>query len=207
RYAYTGGDDLAAPDEGDSPLCESLLASILQRRSTRRYQRAPCTKHQLARVLACAYAPERMGLGVQPGLDRGELMTFVAVAAVDGLASGVYYFAPHSCALRLLRAGLDRAAVQYLCLGQDLGGDAVATVFHTAELPTAVARQGDRAYRYLHLDAGILGQRLNLGALAEGLGASGIGGFFDDHVNRLIGIPDEQAVIYITTIGVPADAE
>ncbi len=207
RYGYTGGEDIAAADEGECPLAESLFDSILHRRSTRRYRRGSIEKDQLARILACAYAPERMGLGLQPGIDRGELMTFVAVAAVEGLARGVYYFAPHGRSLRLLRAGLDREAVQYLCLGQELGGDAAATIFHTADLPTAVARQGDRAYRYLHLDAGILGQRLNLGALAEGLGASGIGGFFDDHVNRLIGIPEEQAVIYITTIGVPADGE
>ena len=79
-------------------------------------------------------------------------------------------------------------------------------VFHTADLARAVRRQGERAYRYLHLDAGMLGQRLDLAALAEGLGASGIGGFFDDRVTDLLGIPAEQAVVYITTIGVPAAA-
>ena len=158
---------------------------------------------QLARILGCAYEPESLGLGAQPGLDRSQLLTFVAVAEVDGLESGVYYFAPHARRLRLLRQGLSRSAMQYLCLGQELGGDAFATVFHTADLPRAVARLGDRAYRSLHLDAGILGQRLNLAALADGLGASGIGGFFDDHVNALIGIPEEQAVIYITTLGIP----
>jgi nitroreductase len=96
--------------------------------------------------------------------------------------------------------------VQYLCLGQELGGDAAAVVFHTADLARAVRRQGERAYRYLHLDAGMLGERLDLAALAEGLGASGIGGFFDDQVTELLGIPAEQAVVYITTIGVPANA-
>jgi nitroreductase len=50
----------------------------------------------------------------------------------------------------------------------------------------------------------MIGERLDLAALAEGLGASGIGGFFDDHVTDLLGIPREQAVVYITTIGVPA---
>jgi nitroreductase len=66
-----------------------------------------------------------------------------------------------------------------------------------------VKRQGERAYRYLHLDAGMIGERLDLAALAEGLGASGIGGFFDDQVTDLLGIPREQAVIYITVIGTP----
>ena len=48
------------------------------------------------------------------------------------------------------------------------------------------------------LDGGAVGGR------REGLGASGIGGFFDDQVTDLLGIPMEQAVVYITTIGVPA---
>jgi SagB-type dehydrogenase family enzyme len=76
-------------------------------------------------------------------------------------------------------------------------------VFHTADLKAAIAAYGDRAYRYLHLDAGHLGQRLNLAAIHLGLGVSGIGGFFDDQVNQVLSIPDEEAVLYITTLGRP----
>ena len=77
-------------------------------------------------------------------------------------------------------------------------------MFHTADLQQAIQQYGDRAYRYLHLDAGHLGQRLNLAAIRLGLGVSGIGGFFDDLVNQVLGIPEEEAVIYLTTLGVPA---
>jgi SagB-type dehydrogenase family enzyme len=201
RYSAASGASLDY-DAGDCPLAGGIFDTILHRRSTRRYERQPLELEQLARLLACAYEPEAVGLAPQPTLDRGELMTFIAVADVTGLPTGVYYFAPHSRSLRRLRDGLERDAVQYLCLGQELGGDAAVTVFHTADLPRCVARLGDRAYRSLHLDAGILGQRLNLAALADGLGASGIGGFFDDRVNALLGIPAEQAVVYITTIGI-----
>ncbi|NEO60876.1 MAG: SagB/ThcOx family dehydrogenase, partial [Moorea sp. SIO4G2] len=83
------------------------------------------------------------------------------------------------------------------------GRDARAVVFHTADLQKAVARLGDRAYRYLHMDAGHLGQRLNLAAIYLGLGVSGIGGFFDDQVNEVLGIPVDEAVVYITTLGRP----
>jgi hypothetical protein len=34
-----------------------------------------------------------------------------------------------------------------------------------------------------------------------GLGASGIAGFFDDQVNDVLGIPNTEAVLYITTLG------
>ena len=65
---------------------------------------------------------------------------------------------------------------------------------------------GDRAYRYLHMDAGHLGQRLNLAAIYLDLGVSGIGGFFDNQVNEVLGIPADEAVIYITTLGRPRRA-
>ncbi|MFM6812957.1 MAG: nitroreductase family protein, partial [Dolichospermum sp.] len=48
-----------------------------------------------------------------------------------------------------------------------------------------------------------LGQRLNLAAIRLNLGVSGIGGFFDDQVNDVLGIPADEAVLYITTLGKP----
>lgn len=192
------------PPAATGPLADDPLTAILRRRSTRQYRHSAMSLAQLAGILDAACCPERVGLGEQPSLDRSLLMTFVAALAVDGLAQGLYYYAPHSRELRLIKGECSREAVQFLCLGQELGGDAAAVVFHTADLALAVRRQGDRAYRYLHLDAGLVGERLDLAALAAGLGASGIGGFFDDQVTDLLGIPSEQAVIYITTLGVPA---
>ena len=201
RYPRGG---VPLPPSVTGALAGDPLTAILRRRSTRQYRHAAMTLAQLAGILDAACCPERVGLGEQPSLDRSLLMTFVAALAVDGLAQGLYYFAPHSRELRLIKAECSREAVQFLCLGQDLGGDAAAVVFHTADLAQAVRRQGDRAYRYLHLDAGMVGERLDLAALAAGLGASGIGGFFDDQVTDLLGIPSEQAVVYITTLGAPA---
>jgi nitroreductase len=54
------------------------------------------------------------------------------------------------------------------------------------------------------MDAGHLGQRLNLAAVHLNLGVSGIGGFFDDQVNELLSIPNDEAVLYITVLGRPA---
>ena len=129
--------------------------------------------------------------------------TFIAVSGVTGLEEGCYYYAPKAQELRQIRFKNFRQELHYLCLGQDLGRDAGALVFHTADLQKAVAKYGDRAYRYLHLDAGHLGQRLNLAAIHLNLGVSGIGGFFDDQVNEVLGIPREEAVLYITTLGRP----
>ena len=116
---------------------------------------------------------------------------------------GCYYYTPASASLRQVRFKLFRQELHHLCLGQAIGRDASAVVIHTANLTRAVERYGDRAYRYLHMDAGHLGQRLNLAATCLKLGVSGIAGFFDDQVNDVLGIPTDEAVLYLTTVGVP----
>ncbi len=127
--------------------------------------------------------------------------TFIAVTRVRNLEEGCYYYAVAEHELRQIRFKNFQEQLHFLCLNQDLGRDAAVVIFHTANLERAIARYGERAYRYLHMDAGHLGQRINLAATALGLGVSGIGGFFDDQVNDLLGIPPEEAVLYITTVG------
>ena len=184
-----------------------LEQTILKRRSTREYSGGILTLSELRALLDFTYqAPHyvEQGLDQTPDyFDLSLLETFIAVSGVKGLDEGCYYYAPDSQELRQIRFKNFRKELHFLCLGQDLGRDAAAVVFHTADLSKAVSRYGDRAYRYLHLDAGHLGQRLNLAAIRLGLGVSGIGGFFDDMVNEVLGIPVDEAVVYITTLGKP----
>ena len=119
------------------------------------------------------------------------------------MESGCYYYAPKVQELRQIRFKNFHRELHFLCLGQDLGRDAAAVLFHTADLQAAITQYGDRVYRYLHMDAGHLGQRLNLAAIRLNLGVSGIAGFFDDRVNEILGIPVDEAAIYITTLGRP----
>ncbi|MGL5035916.1 MAG: SagB/ThcOx family dehydrogenase, partial [Microcystaceae cyanobacterium] len=184
-----------------------LEKTILRRRSTRAYSGADLTLAELRAVLDFTYQPEHyfsQNLDSDPDyFDLGLIQTFIAVSGVSGLEEGCYYYAPLAQELRQIRFKHFRPELGYLCLGQELGRDAAAVVFHTADLTEAVERYGDRAYRYLHLDAGHLGQRLNLAAIHLGLGVSGIAGFFDDQVNEVLGIPTDEAVLYITTLGRP----
>jgi SagB-type dehydrogenase family enzyme len=185
-----------------------LEDTILKRRSTRAYTGAELHLNELKALLDFAYHPEHyedQHLDPHPDyFDLSAIETFVAVSGVSGLEEGCYYYAPTAQELRQIRFKNFRRELHYLCLGQELGRDAGAAIFHTADLAAAVNKYGDRAYRYLHLDAGHLGQRLNLAAIRLGLGVSGIAGFFDNQVNEVLGIPTDEAVLYITTLGRPA---
>ncbi len=184
---------------------EDLENTLLTRRSTRRFINAPLSRADLFALLDFSYHPEHYRLQdfdqAPDYFDLSLIETFVAISNVESVETGCYYYAPQAQELRQIRFNQFRKDLHYLCLGQELGRDAGVVIFHTANLSAAVSKYGDRAYRYLHMDAGHLGQRLNLAATRRGLGASGIAGFFDDQVNELLSIPAEEAVLYITTIG------
>lgn len=184
-----------------------LKNTILKRRSTRAYNGLNLSLEELKALLDFSYQPQHyldQGLDSSPDyFDLTLIETFIAVSGVDDLDEGCYYYAPKAQELRQIRFKNFRQELYYLCLGQELGRDAAAVVFHTADLGKAITQTGDRAYRYLHMDAGHLGQRMNLAAIRLGLGVSGIGGFFDNQVNEVLGIPPEEAVLYITTLGRP----
>ncbi|WP_410510571.1 SagB/ThcOx family dehydrogenase [Nodosilinea sp. E11] len=186
---------------------EQLETALFKRRSTRRFSGGSIALDTLKQLLDFTYQPHHYrDQGLDPDPDYGDrtlVHTFVVTCGVEGLDDGCYYYAPRSEELRQVRFKTFRRELHYLCLGQELGRDAAAVVFHTADLAGAVAAYGDRVYRYLHMDAGHLGQRLNLAATRLGLGVSGIGGFYDDQVNDVLGIPADEAVIYITTLGQP----
>jgi SagB-type dehydrogenase family enzyme len=72
------------------------------------------------------------------------------------------------------------------------------------DLDRAVRTYGDRGYRYVHFEAGAIGHRLYLAAEALGLGATGIGAFYDDEVHRHLNlVPSQGQVVYHFAIGYP----
>ncbi len=191
------------------PIEMSVEMTIARRRSTRAFTGEALSKKKTADILGFAYEvaqpkPGDDDKGLPQVFDPSLIETYVVVHAVEGVDPGVYYYAPGSQELRLVKKGRFRDQLRHFCLGQELGQDAAAVVVHVSNLIEALAKYGERAYRYLHLDAGHLGQRMNLAAAAIDAGASGIGGFFDDEFNALLGLGREHIVVYVTCLGDPA---
>ncbi len=123
---------------------------------------------------------------------------------VDGLQPGVYRFGPECAELEQVKGGDQRVAAAGLSLGQDLAGNSCVTFSMIGDLERAAGIYGDRGYRYVHFEAGAIGQRLYLAAEALGLGATGIGAFYDDEVHRHLDlVPSQGQVVYHFAIGYP----
>jgi len=123
---------------------------------------------------------------------------------VDGLEPGVYKLWPEDTTLEQIRSGDQRVAAAGLSLGQDLAGNACVAFSMIGDLERAAEAHGDRGYRYVHFEAGATGHRLYLAAEALGLGATGIGVFYDDEVHRYLNLtPGQGQVVYHFAIGYP----
>jgi SagB-type dehydrogenase family enzyme len=132
------------------------------------------------------------------------IQLYLYVHQVTGLPQGVYRYWPERAELEQIRSGDQRVAAAGLSLGQDLAGNACVAFSMIGDLDRAVRAHGDRGYRYGHFEAGAIGQRLYLAAEALGLGATGIGAFFDDEVDRYLKLTPEQGqVVYHFAIGYP----
>jgi SagB-type dehydrogenase family enzyme len=175
---------------------DELPETIIRRRSSRNLNGDAISIDDFSAMI---YAGAESG----PLLTQNLIETYFLVHNVEELIPGIYRFFPKQEEVRLIQAGDFKKESGQFCLGQELGSNASVVVIYTSHLPRAVTRFGNRAYRYLHLDAGHMGHRINLCAVKRSLGVSGIGGFFDDMINKQLGLPAEYATLYITCIGVP----
>ncbi len=178
----------------------NALRGILTRRSCRQFNGQAISTYQLKEILGFAFRNiENCPWALAPGHWQAHLVAL----RVDGLQPGVYQVDTEAIDWNLTKPGNFKSECFYMCLGQELSSDCAFALVYTADLAKLAETYGDRGYRYVCLDAGQVGERINLMADHLHLGSSGIGGYFDDQANELLKLPLSHAVIYITLVGVP----
>jgi SagB-type dehydrogenase family enzyme len=174
---------------------------VRRRRSALNFQGGvlSMTLAQLAGVLSVISRPFCADFAGAPFIQ-----VYLYAHRIDGLEPAVYRHWPHDAELEPIRRGDQRVAAAGLSLGQDLAGNACVAFSMIGDLDRAVALHGDRGYRYVHFEAGGIGQRLYLAAEAYGLAATGIGAFYDEEVHRYLDLkPKQGQVVYHFAIGYP----
>jgi len=172
------------------------LGETIQRRgSTRQFSHAPITALELSTVLWWATRP------VECDVPGALVDLYLVLNAVEGLPSGAVRYWPEPHALEMLSQGRYRSQSGYLCLEQGLGADAAAVIYFLSPLDDVLAAYGDRGYRLVNLEAGLVGGRAYLAAYAQGFGASGLT-FYDREVVKFFS-PSARSedAIFVTTLG------
>lgn len=128
--------------------------------------------------------------------------TYLAVNRVETLAPGIYHLDVEGECLELLRPGFFGRRLASAALNQSMVEDSAVAFIWTAVVDRSKRKYRERAYRYIYMDAGHIGQNLYLAAAALGLGCCTIGAFYDDEVNAVIGVDGiSEPVVYMGVIG------
>lgn len=207
RYkTYPEAEKISLPV--DWSLQEARILPLLQKRRTlRRYLPAMLELRDLAFLLwASQGITARMGdhfLRTAPSAGAlYPIETYIVVDKVENLPAGLYHFDVKQFQLEMLSTKVCGADVAHACLDQDFMAGASLTFFWTAILRRSMSKYGERGFRYLFLDAGHICQNALLAAEAIGCGGCPVAAFYDEDVNRLLGVNShDETVLYAASIG------
>jgi hypothetical protein len=117
------------------------------------------------------------------------------------MAAGIYHYDVEEAQLVLQREGNYGREASEAALGQELVANAGAVFVWTAMVERSKWKYRERAYRYIYMDVGHIGQNLYLAATALDLGCCTIGAFYDEEVDRLVGVDGEKEIsVYMGAI-------
>lgn len=199
----TAGDtivrlDLPSPDTSDGL---SLTDALARRRSVRDYADAPLSTDELSQLLwATQGVTSEDGKRTAP--SAGATYPLELYVVTD---SGLYHYQPDQHTLLRLLEGDLRDELAAAAVGQEPVAEAAVTFAIAAVYARTAERYGDRAERYVKLEAGHAAQNLLLQAVALNLGAVPIGAFSDTEVGRVLQLPADHAPLYLIAVGRPAD--
>jgi len=210
---YENPIDVISIPEPDFNNEAKLMEILASRRSRRNYDlQKPLDLKVLSTLLwATQGATEKLDtqfghLFLRTAPSAGALYpieTYLNVRLVAGLEPGIYHFRPHYFDLELLKKGDYSEEFSLAALNQKMVRSAQVTFVWTAVVERSKWKYLQRAYRYIYLDCGHIGQNLYLAAEALQLGCCTIGAIFDEEANKLIDDVDgiNETVVYMATVG------
>ncbi len=199
---------LPEPERQAVPLDDALR----NRRSVRGFSEEPLSLEELSYLLWASDGITRRERGYEfrTAPSAGALYpveTYVAVNDVAGVVPGIYHYSVKHHALEQIRKGHLGEEVARAALDQGMCASAPAVLLWTAMFERSRWKYGERAYRYVYLDAGHMAQNLSLAAVSLGLGTCQIAAAFDDEVNELLGVDgEEESVLYMSVVGRPKES-
>ncbi len=193
--------------EGASIPEGGLWEALFSRRSRRTFTADPISLETLSRlVFAAQGVTARAGdIALRTAPSAGALYpieTYVLANRVEAVDPGLYHYNILRASLELIKEGNLGGSLAEAALGQGMCERAAAVFIWTSVMDRCKIKYAQRAYRYMYLDAGHVCENLYLAAEDLGLGCCGIGAFFDEEVNALLGVDaEEETTVYLAPVG------
>lgn len=188
---------------------------VLNRRSRRNFSSEPLSLEDLSTLLhhgagttgvVSGYGYRRLPLRTFPsagGLQSPEL--YVSIHDVAGVPPAIYHYHPLDHVLERIPSEASGQRLADFALGQTYLRDAPVVMLISGYYERLRWKYGERAYRYMCMDAGFMAENIHLASAAMGLGACAAAGFADDALERLIDVDGRaEMLMLLMGIGHPA---
>jgi len=191
----------------DEKSGKSLWEVITQRRSVREFSNRSISFFEISQLIWATQGITLMagGFDFRASPSAGALYpieTYLVVNRVEEIPAGLYHYNVKETQLILLKEGHFGSGLSQAGLGQEMLEEAACVFVWTAIIGRSKWKYQERAYRYIYMDAGHIGQALYLAATALGLGCCTVGAFFDDEVDHVIGVDGKDEIsVYLGAVG------
>ncbi|RLI74992.1 nitroreductase [Archaeoglobales archaeon] len=182
----------------------SVEEALQKRRSIRDYLDKPLRLNDLSQILWAAQGITEPIKKFRTAPSAGAtypLEVYVVVKNVEGLEKGVYHYNPFKHNLELIKKGNFSYRLYEACLNQEWVLKAQANIIITAFYERTTNKYGERGIRYVHMEAGHVGQNIYLQATTLGVGTVAIGAFYDDKVEEIIDAEVNEKALYVYPLG------
>ena len=193
------------PPQHKGPV--SLQAVLQARRSVRSYTRAPLTLEEVAQLAWSAQGvTDRQGFRTAPSAGAlYPLELYLVAGRVSGLEPGLYRYLPQYHTLQPLSRDELQGKLALAAYNQGALRKAAAVFVITGIRQRSARKYGQRAGRYVYIEAGHAGQNLLLQATALGLVGVVIGAFMDNVVKGVLGLAEGEEAISLLAVGRPSE--
>lgn len=206
EYSDSKKVKLPSPESKDRTSLDDCLK---MRKSVRSYSEESVSQEQLSYLLWAVAGVQRREREreYRTAPSAGALYpieTYLIVNNVEKLEKGLYHYNVRMHALEVLRLEDLAEEIASAALEQEICSDAAVVFVWTAVFNRSKRKYGQRAFRYVYVDVGHMGQNLALAAASMRLGSCQVGAFFDDEVNGIIGVDGiEESSVYMSVVGHP----
>ena len=177
----------------------SIEETLNKRKSVRDYKSGPLGLEQISQLL---WAGSGKNLYRRTAPSAGAtypLEIYLVVGEVEGLEPGIYHYSSSGHSLRSIKEQDIRNRLSAAALEQRMITRAPINIVIAADYVRTTRRYGPKGIRYVHMEAGHVGQNISLQANALSLGTVMIGAFDDQQVREILGIDEEP--LYIIPVG------
>ena len=181
----------------------SIESALSKRRSVRSYSSQPLSLADVSQLLWSAQGiTDARGHRTAPSAGATyPLKLYLVAGEVKGLDAGVYRYDPSAHELKLIKKGDKRALLSAAAFAQLSMWKAPVTIVIAARYERTTRRYEKRGIRYVHMEAGHVGENIYLQCVPLGLGTVSIGAFHDGATAEVLGLSEDEVPLYLMPVG------